>query len=61
MDYAGATSLFMRTLLNKKYALPYRVLDSVSNHFLRFTDDERQMPVIWHQVTVCDRLHAAPL
>lgn len=49
MEYSGANSLFIRTLLNKKYALPYRVLDSLSLHFIRFADDQRQMPIIWHQ------------
>lgn len=49
MEYSGSTSLFMRTLLDKKYALPYIVLDAVSAHFLRFARDERQMPVVWHQ------------
>jgi essential nuclear protein 1 len=49
MEYTGANSLFMRTLLNKKYALPYSVLDGISAHFLRFANDEREMPVMWHQ------------
>ncbi|KAJ2159304.1 snoRNA-binding rRNA-processing protein, partial [Coemansia sp. RSA 552] len=49
MEYAGPTSVFMRILLDKKYALPYKVVDSVVFHFLQFTRDERQMPVLWHQ------------
>ncbi|KAI5866631.1 Bystin-domain-containing protein [Durotheca rogersii] len=32
----GATNIFIRTLLEKKYALPYQVIDSVVFHFLRF-------------------------
>ena len=31
----GANSIFMRILLDKKYALPYRVVDAVVYHFLR--------------------------
>lgn len=42
-------SYFMKLLMDKKYALPYRVLDSVVAHFVRFVDDERDLPVIWHQ------------
>lgn len=42
-------SYFIKLLLDKKYALPYRVLDAVTAHFMRFQDDERVMPVIWHQ------------
>jgi essential nuclear protein 1 len=35
MDYSGASSIFLRVLFDKKYALPYRVIDSVVAHFLR--------------------------
>ncbi|MCJ1263006.1 snoRNA-binding rRNA-processing protein [Lobaria immixta] len=33
---AGATNVFIRVLLEKKYALPYKVIDSLVFHFLRF-------------------------
>ena len=36
MDYSGANSIFIRALLEKKYALPYRVVDAIVNHFLRY-------------------------
>ncbi|KAG2432729.1 hypothetical protein HYH02_012863 [Chlamydomonas schloesseri] len=49
LEYCGTTSFFMTVLLNKKYALPYRVIDSLVDHFVRFADDERQCPVVWHQ------------
>ncbi|XP_076470459.1 bystin-like [Babylonia areolata] len=49
LDYTGASSIFLRTLLDKKYALSYSVVDAVCDHFLRFMRDERQMPVLWHQ------------
>ena len=49
MDYTGSNSIFIRTLLDKKYALPYRVLDALVFHFVRFTSDERDLPVLWHQ------------
>lgn len=32
----GATNIFIKTLLEKKYALPYQVIDSLVFHFLRF-------------------------
>lgn len=35
MDYTGANSIFLRIFLDKKYALPYRVVDGVVFHFLR--------------------------
>ncbi|XP_014215235.1 bystin [Copidosoma floridanum] len=49
MDYTGANSIFLRILFDKKYALPYRVVDGVVFHFLRFERDRREMPVLWHQ------------
>ena len=49
MDYSGANSIFIRTLLDKKYALPYRVIDALVFHFLRFKTDPRVLPVLWHQ------------
>ncbi|XP_002735758.1 bystin-like [Saccoglossus kowalevskii] len=49
MDYNGANSIFLRLLLDKKYALPFRVVDAVVHHFLRFLHDKRQLPVLWHQ------------
>uniref|UniRef100_A0A1B6EUR0 Bystin n=1 Tax=Cuerna arida TaxID=1464854 RepID=A0A1B6EUR0_9HEMI len=49
MDYSGANSIFLRILLDKKYALPYRVVDAVVFHFLKFEKDKRELPVLWHQ------------
>lgn len=42
-------SYFIKLLIEKKYALPYRVLDAMVAHFVKFYDDSRVMPVIWHQ------------
>lgn len=49
MEYCGTNSYFMKLLLDKKYALPYRVVDGVMAHFMRFLEDSRTLPVIWHQ------------
>ncbi|CAM9496593.1 unnamed protein product [Ectocarpus sp. 4 AP-2014] len=49
LPYNGATSLFIRVLLNKKYALPYKVIDSLVDHFMTFTTETRVLPVLWHQ------------
>ncbi|KAI8380174.1 Bystin-domain-containing protein [Blakeslea trispora] len=49
MDYTGPNSLFIRILLDKKYALPFKVVDALVMHFARFMNDEREMPVLWHQ------------
>lgn len=52
MPYSGSTSIFFRVLLDKKYSLPYKVIDAVVDHFLRFVDDDRLLPVLWHQVYI---------
>lgn len=35
--------------MDKRYALPYRVVDATVFHFIRFENDKREMPVLWHQ------------
>ena len=42
-------SYIIKIFIDKKYALPYRVLDALVAHFMRFLEDSRVMPVIWHQ------------
>lgn len=49
MRYTGANSIFIRILLDKKYALPYRVVDAIVHHFVQFQTDSRELPVLWHQ------------
>ncbi|KAL9247097.1 hypothetical protein vseg_020564 [Gypsophila vaccaria] len=49
MDYCGTTSYIIKLFIDKKYALPYRVVDALVAHFMRFLEDSRVMPVIWHQ------------
>ncbi|KAL0978409.1 hypothetical protein UPYG_G00170090 [Umbra pygmaea] len=49
MEYNGANSIFLRLLLDKKYALPFRVLDALVGHFLSFRSEKRVLPVLWHQ------------
>ncbi|KAH7353767.1 bystin [Plectosphaerella cucumerina] len=60
----GAANMFIKTMLEKKYALPYQVIDSVVFHFLRFRsvdpasiregqavhgDMVKSLPVVFHQ------------
>ncbi|WWC62668.1 uncharacterized protein I303_105265 [Kwoniella dejecticola CBS 10117] len=55
MDYSGPNSLFIRILLDKKYALPYKVVDALVFHFIRLANSQRsrtgedKLPVLWHQ------------
>lgn len=48
-EYSGPVCLMLKTLLNKKYSLPYKVIDELCIWFESFSRDSRQMPLIWHQ------------
>jgi len=45
----GTTSIFIATLVNKKYSLPLRVIDALVNHFCAFEGDDRVLPIVWHR------------
>lgn len=49
MPYSGSTSMFIRILLSKKYALPRRVIGALVDHFYSFINEKRELPVVWHQ------------
>jgi len=53
MEYSGVNSFFLRVLLDKKYALPLKVVDSLVDHFMSFVKEERELPVVWHQSLLC--------
>ena len=42
VESAGACNIFIRTLLEKKYALPFRVVDALVFHFMRFKALQQQ-------------------
>ena len=48
-EYSGAQSIFLRTLIDKKYTLPSQVVDALVDYFVRFEHDDCQLPVLWHQ------------
>lgn len=56
-EYNGAASIFIKTLLNKKYSLPAPVISSLVQHFAGFIEDNRDLPVLWHQALLvfCQR------
>ncbi|KAL4916711.1 Bystin-domain-containing protein [Aspergillus aurantiobrunneus] len=62
LESTGAVNTFIRVFLEKKYALPYKVIDALVFHFLRFraadpAEDSMsngpskayRLPVLWHQ------------
>nr|CAG4640824.1 EOG090X058P [Eulimnadia texana] len=48
MNYSGSNSIFLRILFDKKYALPFRVVDAVVHHFLRQDTYYRNMNGLIH-------------
>ncbi len=48
-QYNGAASLFLKVLMNKKYSLPYKVIDAIAMHFISFQKETRPLPILWHQ------------
>lgn len=50
MPYSLARGVFLMDLISKNYALPYRVLDALVDHFNRYAYDSSFEPnVQWHQ------------
>ena len=49
MRYSGINSFFIKVLLEKKYALPFKVIDTLVDSFVAFEREQRELPVIWHQ------------
>ena len=39
MNYSGGNSIFIRTLIEKRYALPFRVVDALVHHFIKYAAD----------------------
>lgn len=65
LESIGPNSLFMRVLIDKKYQLPYKVVDALVFHFIRLSNtykahtrgDSEKLPVLWHQslLAFCQR------
>ena len=58
LPFSPATTVFIRILLDKKYALPYQTVDECVYYFMRFRvvddgstgdDATRLLPVVWHK------------
>lgn len=49
MPYSAVRCVFLMDLISKNYALPYRVLDGIVNHFIRYAGVPVELNVQWHQ------------
>eukprot|EP00917_Polyrhabdina_sp_WS-2016_P014962 GHVP01032625.1.p1 GENE.GHVP01032625.1~~GHVP01032625.1.p1 ORF type:complete len:400 (+),score=88.34 GHVP01032625.1:2112-3311(+) len=47
------TSYFLSIILQKAYSLPLTVIEAIADHFHRFIEDLRHLPVLWHQSLLC--------
>lgn len=49
LDFSPTMCLVMTALIEKKYALPYRVVDGVVDAFVLMKKDDRPLPLVWHK------------
>ena len=57
MPYSPANTLFMRTLMLKKYALPSRVVDALVEYFCSYEEVDEPPPVLWQQTLLAFAQH----
>lgn len=48
-EYSGPKFMVIRTLLDKKFALPTKSISFIFDYFCSFATPENILPVIWHQ------------
>lgn len=48
IPYNGAISVLIKIMLQKKYALPLRVIAALCAHFQKFLTETRALPIVWH-------------
>lgn len=49
LPWGPPNCIFITTLLDKKYSLPYRVIDSLVKHFVEMKSETRPLPLLWHK------------
>ena len=49
LPYSGPVTIMLHTLVDKKYALPLRVVDALVQFFVTFRDVDQEMPLVWHR------------
>ncbi|CAE8656142.1 unnamed protein product, partial [Polarella glacialis] len=45
----GTTSIILAAVLNKKYALPVKVVEILVAHFCAFAAETMALPLVWHK------------
>lgn len=49
LRFSVTTCMLITALIEKKYALPYRVVDAAVDWFVGMKSDTRPLPVVWHK------------
>jgi essential nuclear protein 1 len=49
MPYTVASAMFLRVLIMKRYALPYKTIDALFVHFMSFLNHAERLPNLWHE------------
>lgn len=59
MPYSAVRCVFLMDLISKSYALPYRVVEGIVNHFVRYSNVPVELNVQWHQTLLkfCQLYH----
>ncbi|CAE7485715.1 bysl [Symbiodinium necroappetens] len=45
----GTTAILLAAQLNKKYALPLKVIECLVAHFCAFAGEDKTLPLVWHR------------
>lgn len=48
-SWSPTNSIFVSVLLSKGFSLPYRVIDTLVDHFVKMKEDPRPLPLLWHK------------
>lgn len=49
MDYTLCSGYLLKVLLGKNYSLSGKVIEALINYFVKFQNETRSLPVLWHQ------------
>jgi essential nuclear protein 1 len=49
VPFSGAQALILKYMMDKRYAFPYKVIESLVHYFVSFTSKPERMPVLWLQ------------
>lgn len=48
-QYSGPSMIIVKSLIEKRYAMPTKVVEALVEYFASFASEERTLPLLWHQ------------